>query len=129
MGRIAGVFIFPDMIVDYPVLGIGLGNYPIMRNNPKYLDFIPKSPKGETDAHGFGGIVQLLVDGGIVVFGLFLLIMYKFYKDVKKNKNKSENFLLIFLFFFIFGVQIYFLYPWVLLGILTSLNSKLRIDE
>ena len=129
MGRIAGVFIFPEMIADYPIFGIGLGNYPIMRNNPKYLEFIPKSPKGKTDAHGFGGLIQLLVDGGLVVFILFAFIIYYLYVKIKRKKNKNENFLAIFLFFFIFGVQIYFLYPWVLLGILISLNEKRKINE
>lgn len=129
MGRIAGLFIFPEMIVDYPLLGIGLGNYPIMRNNPEYLDFIPTSPIGKTDAHGFGGLIQLLVDGGLITFLFFSVIIYRFYVKIKKLKNRNENFLLIFLFFFIFGVQIYFLYPWILLGFLVSLNKKKTINE
>jgi hypothetical protein len=128
MGRIAGVFIFPKMIVDYPILGIGLGNYPIMRNNPEYLEFIPKSPRGKTDAHGFGGLIQLLVNGGLIIFLSYIYIMYKFYLKIKINENRTENFLLIFLFFFIFGVQIYFLYPWVLFGILIAFNEK-KISE
>ncbi len=129
MGRIAGIYIFPEMIQDYPLLGIGLGNYPIMRNNPSYLGVIPVSPIGKTDAHGYGGLAQLLVDGGVFIFILFMYIMYLFYKKVKSLKEGLENYLLIFLCFFIFGVQIYFLYPWVLLGILISLSSKEKLNE
>jgi len=117
------------MIQDYPLLGIGLGNYPIMRNNPSYLGVIPVSPIGKTDAHGYGGLAQLLVDGGVFIFILFMYIMYLFYKKVKSLKEGLENYLLIFLCFFIFGVQIYFLYPWVLLGILISLSSKEKLNE
>ena len=124
MGRIAGLFIFPKMVSENPILGIGLGNYPIMRNNPKYLGFIPNSPKGKTDAHGFGGLIQLLVDGGIVVFSLFLFIIYQLFIKLKQKGKNEERFLQIFLFFFVFGVQIYFLYPWILIGILMSLSYK-----
>ncbi len=127
MGRISGLFIFPEMIVDYPLFGIGLGNYPIMRNNPEYLDFIPPSPVGKTDAHGFGGIIQVLVDGGVVMLLFFLMIFFNFYRVLKKNNSHLKIFLYIFLCLFMFGVQIYFLYPWVLLGTLISLSNK--VDE
>lgn len=129
MGRIAGLFIFPKMIADNSILGIGLGNYPLIRNNPKYLGFVPKSPKGKTDAHGFGGLVQLVVDGGLVVFILFLIIIYQLYNKLKKNGKGEERYLQIFLFFFVFGVQIYFLYPWILLGILMSLSNKKKNEK
>ena len=127
MGRIAGVYIFPEMIKDYPLLGIGLGNYPIMRNNPEYLGVIPKSPRGESDSHGFGGLVQLLVDGGFLVFLVFLYIIYLFYKKIRPLNEGLEKFIFIFLCFFMFGVQLYFLYPWVLFGILISLGSKKKL--
>ncbi|WP_157812217.1 hypothetical protein [Polaribacter sp. ALD11] len=124
MGRIAGLFIFPKMVSENPVFGIGLGNYPIMRNNPQYLGFIPRSPTGKTDAHGYGGLVQLLVDGGLVILILFLFIIYKLFIKLKNRGEDDEKYLLIFLFFFVFGVQIYFLYPWILLGVLMSLSIK-----
>jgi hypothetical protein len=127
MGRIAGIFIFPEMIKDNPLLGIGLGNYPIMRNNPNYLGVIPTSPAGETDAHGYGGLAQLLVDGGLIIFMLFMYVIFLFYKKIKLLNNGLENYLLIFLCFFVFGVQLYFLYPWVLFGILISLTSKEKV--
>ncbi len=124
MGRIAGLFIFPKMVVENPILGIGLGNYPIIRNNPKYLGFVPKSPKGKTDAHGYGGLVQLLVDGGIVMLFLFLWIIYSLFKNLRNDERELENYLIIFLLFFVFGVQIYFLYPWILMGLLMSIANK-----
>jgi len=129
MGRISGIFIFPEMIGDYPLFGIGLGNYPIMRNNPEYLDFIPRSPVGEADAHGFGGIVQILVDGGIIMLLIFSAIIYSFLKHIKKRDDRLKIYLYIFLSFFALGVQIYFLYPWVLFGILISLCNKPRLHE
>ncbi len=124
MGRIAGLYIFPDMLMEHPFFGIGLGNYPIMRNNPAYLDFVPPSPPGKTDAHGFGGIIQILVDGGIVMLFSFFTIIYFFLKRLKNQDHTLKIYLYIFLGLFAFGVQIYFLYPWVLFGILITLSNK-----
>ena len=101
-----------------------------MRNNPKYLDFIPHSPNGKTDAHGFGGIVQILVDGGLIMLLFFSFIMTKFYKKLRLSSKKNSYFLLAFLYLFVFGVQIYFLYPWILFGILITLsNMKINNEE
>lgn len=123
MGRIAGLFIFPDMLLNNPIFGIGLGNYPLIRNNPEYLGFIPKSPPGKTDAHGFGGLLQILVDGGVFMFSLFVLLVVALYKKIC-TINNLRYFLFAFLYLFIFGVQIYFLYPWILFGFLiATLNS------
>lgn len=129
MGRIAGFFIFPKMVYDYPIFGIGLGNYPLMRNNPVYLGIIPHSPAGKTDAHGYGGLIQLLVDGGLFIFLSFCTIIFNLFKKLKRHSNYLIKFLFIFLFFFIFGVQIYFLYPWVLLAFIIVLSNKKNIPN
>lgn len=124
MGRIAGSHIAPKMVLDNPIFGIGLGNYPIQRNLEKYRSFIPASPPGKTDAHGLGGIFQLLVDGGLFILFLFFLIIFFLTKKTLRLKNNLEIFLFAFPCFFLTGVQIYFLYPWFLLGIIISLNEK-----
>ena len=124
MGRIAGSHIVPKMVVDNPILGIGLGNYPIMRNIPEYRSFIPESPSGKNDAHGFGGIVQILVDGGVFILFFFSLILYLATRKTIKLKNNLEIYFFVFPCFFLTGVQIYFLYPWFLYGVLISLNEK-----
>jgi hypothetical protein len=126
MGRIAGIYIFPQMVADNPIFGIGLGNYPLIRNKPEYLGIIPRSPIGKTDAHGYGGIVQILVDGGLFILLLFFTIIYSFFKTLKGSIYRLDIYLYIFLCFFMLGVQIYFLYPWVLLGILIALSEKSR---
>lgn len=124
MGRIAGSHIVPKMVRDNAFFGIGLGNYPIVRNNSEYRTFIPFSPTGKTDAHGLGGLVQLLVDGGLFTLFFFLLILYLMIRKTIKLKNNMEIYFLVFPCFFLTGVQIYFLYPWVLLGILIALNER-----
>jgi len=41
VGRLSALHIVPKMILAHPVTGIGLGNYPLMRNDPMYLDGLP----------------------------------------------------------------------------------------
>src|SRR5690606_27472893 len=123
MGRIPAVFIVPKMVENNPLLGIGTGNYPLLRNNEAYRGFFPL-PIPEIrilDAHGFGGIIDLLVDNGIIGLTVFMLIMYSIYKKRPKSKRV---FLIGFLCLFMFGVQIYFLYPWILLGLVLANNTK-----
>lgn len=119
MGRIPGVFIVPKMINQNPVFGIGTGNYPLLRNNEEYRGFFPLPVKEIRilDSHGFGGIIDIIVDNGFVGFLFFSIILFIIYRDLKYQKK--EKFLLAgFLLLFLFGVQIYFLYPWILLGII-----------
>ena len=40
-GRLGGAVLVPRMIADHPWTGIGLGNYPLMRNDPHYLQGLP----------------------------------------------------------------------------------------
>lgn len=124
MGRISGSHIVPKMVADNPLIGIGLGNYPIMRNLSEYRSFIPESPPGKSDAHGFGGIVQILVDGGILILSPFLAILYLVTRKAIKSGNDLEYYFFAFPCFFLTGVQIYFLYPWFLYGVLIALNEK-----
>ena len=131
MGRIPGVFITPKMVIDHPIFGIGTGNYPLLRNNREYRTIFPL-PKKEIrikDAHGFGGLIDVLVDNGILGILCFFLIMWHRYKTLKRYQH-LQLLLIGFLLLFCFGVQIYFLYPWILFGlILTKENSVGEISS
>ena len=41
MGRIAAAIVVPRMVEAHPLLGIGVGNYSLMRNDPDYLEGLP----------------------------------------------------------------------------------------
>ena len=129
LGRVSGVYIVPNMIEENPILGIGLGNYPLLRNNAEYRTFFPKPPKEaiDIDAHGFGGIVDIIVEMGIVGFFSFMYIIYGVYYEIK-SLNKGIILTLGFLLIYCFGVQIYFLYPWVLLAVVLAYKNN-YIDE
>ncbi|MHA7059255.1 O-antigen ligase family protein [Aquimarina sp. M1] len=128
MGRISGVFIVPKMIIDYPIFGIGTGNYPLLRNNKEYRGVFPLPPEKirTKDAHGFGGLIDILVDNGLLGLFFFFFIMWHRYKTLRHRKH-LKLLLLGFLTLFSFGVQIYFLYPWILFGLL--LTKKDRLNE
>ncbi|RZS99282.1 O-antigen ligase-like membrane protein [Aquimarina brevivitae] len=121
MGRISGLFIFPKMVQEKPVFGIGTGNYPLLRNNKEYRGFFPLPPKPirNLDAHGFGGIVDILVDNGLVGLLGFFSIMGVVFIKVRGNKGSPEL-LIGFIVLFLFGVQIHFMYPWVLLALVLA---------
>lgn len=129
LGRVSGSYIVPNMIKENPILGIGLGNYPLLRNNPEYRSFFPKPPREviDIDAHGFGGIIDILVEMGILGFFFFMFIVYGIYYEIK-NINKGIVLILGFLLIYCFGVQIYFLYPWVLLAVILAYRNN-YIDE
>jgi hypothetical protein len=129
MGRLSGFYIAPNMIKENPVFGIGLGNYPLLRNNKEYRGFFPLPDKTilDADASGFGGIIDIVIDMGIV--GL-LVFMYLNYLIVKRlfGKNKGVVLQLGFLILFLFGVQLYFSYPWAFLGVILAYQNN-YIDE
>jgi hypothetical protein len=129
LGRVSGTYIVPNMVKENPFFGIGLGNYPLLRNNTEYRAFFPKPPKDvlNIDAHGFGGLVDIIVEMGIIGFILFVSIIYQLYKELK-SLNKGHILLTGFLLLFCFGVQIYFLYPWAFLGIILAYRNN-YIDE
>ncbi len=118
MGRIAGLFIGFEMIKRNPLFGIGLGNYPLVRNDPSYLGLFPQVD--EWDLTGLG-IFTLIVENGFIGFLIFSLIIYSIYKNTLDN---GKIFVLIFYFVFFFGVQLYFLYPWFALAIAVSFFNK-----
>lgn len=129
LGRVSGIFIVPKMVEENAILGIGMGNYPLLRNNPEYRTFFPKPPIEliDIDAHGFGGIIDILVEMGIVGLFCFLFIIYGLNQEIR-NFRKGTILVLGFLLIYVFGVQIYFLYPWVLMAIILAYRNN-YIDE
>ena len=109
-GRISGFYIGTEMLKKNPVEGIGLGNYPILRNRPEYRTFFPKIPI--YDAMGFGGLADILVQQGIIGLILFLYMIRICYQ-----RSRESTYLLLFLAVFMCGVQLTFVYPWFLIAL------------
>lgn len=126
LGRVSGLYIVPVIVKQYPVLGIGIGNYPLLRNNKEIRKFFPLPPKEmiDIDSHGLGGIVDVLVDMGLVGLLIFLSIIYLLYKDISRKKERGKILIFTFLCLFMFGVQLCFLYPWIFLGIILAYKNN-----
>lgn len=112
-GRIPATFIVSNMFLDNPFIGIGIGNYPVLRNLPEYRSFFPKIDV--YDATGYGGFVDMLNQCGLLGLGIFCMLLYKTYKY---GCNRDFTYLLLFCLPLLFGVQYTFAYPWLMLAFL-----------
>lgn len=123
-GRMMAYYAIPRMIELSPWLGIGFGNYPLMRNSQLILQGMPMAQFW--DLHG-AGLVGVAAEMGILLFIWFMaLIIWTLSKPLK---NLSDNWIKAALWFpvisFVSGLQIHFLYPWIYLAISHGLvNSK-----
>lgn len=107
MGRIAGSFIGFEMIKKNPILGVGLGNYSLVRNNEIYRQFFPYVD--DWDLTGLGGGYNLLVENGLLGVLFFLAWFFYFFKF----RDIGIIFPMLFLLPFLLGAQLYMVYPWV----------------
>lgn len=107
-GRVPGFFIIKEMVSANPLFGIGMGNYQLLRNSTEFLNIFPVTFLW--DYHGFGGLVDLIVEFGIIGFFIFIgILLYAF-------RSKSIFYGLLFIIPFSLGLPLYFHYPWILFG-------------
>lgn len=118
LGRISASVIVPNMIKSNWIEGIGWGNYPLLRNAPQYRSFMPEVPVSLWDATGFGGLVDMLIEAGFVLFFIYLLLYYRVIRLIRRYFAKPGYIILSYLGPLLLGVPIYFFYTWFLLGII-----------
>lgn len=112
MGRVMAMHLVPIMVAAHPALGIGLGNYSLMRNNPEYLMGLP--PTDLWDLPGLG-LVGYAAELGIP---LLLFLVFLLWKPVKVARQKNVSNMVALLagfqiFAHFFGTQLNFIYPWM----------------
>ena len=123
MGRIAAITIIPNMLSEYFWSGIGLGNYSLIRNNPLFLGGFPEIPVNEWDLPGLGGIIDMLVDGGFILF-LFLIGIFVYIFICIKNSYSLTLLFFSFTIPFVAGAQFYLIYPWFSLAIIIAVINN-----
>lgn len=112
VGRIAAMYIVPRIVVDHPLIGVGFGNYPLVRNNPRYLGIIPQSDYWDIPGTGLLGYAA---DLGIP---LLLYVLWIVWRPVQIGLRLQAPAIAVALagyqfFSEVFGAQITFFYPWL----------------
>lgn len=116
MGRIMAAILVPIMTIDHPFLGIGIGNYPLQRNNPEYLSGLPTTDLWDLPGLGLVGYAAEL---GIP---LFLVLCWLLWKPASMARSSRAPALVgcvaSYQFFaHLMGVQLTFIYPWIVSSI------------
>ncbi|MEO6805310.1 MAG: O-antigen ligase family protein [Edaphobacter sp.] len=110
LGRVAALYIVPRMISAHPITGVGIGNYPLMRNDPHYLGSLPTITDVEDlPAIGIPGITAEI--GIPATLWLMFLLLAPFWACRKKASLIGAA-AIFQLLAHTFGVQLTFFYPW-----------------
>jgi hypothetical protein len=110
MGRIAGAYIVPRMIAAHPITGIGIGNYPLMRNDPRYLGPLP-SIRYLEDEPGLG-VLGYASELGLPVTACLIILLFVPYGICMKSATIVVLASLVQVVSQLLGVQPTFFYPW-----------------
>jgi hypothetical protein len=121
-GRIAGAFIVPRMILAHPVLGVGWGNYGLVRNDPRYRGASAWANLDDQPSLGLAGTSAEL---GIplILFLLLTLLLPFFYLHYRKAPLFIQNMALLQPLVHIFGAQLNVTYPWVVTAFALGLGQ------
>lgn len=113
MGRIAAAIVVPRMAEAHPLLGIGVGNYSLMRNDPDYLEGLP--PVDDWDLPGMG-LAGEAAELGIPLAVFFLAVLLE--PMLRPGKRRAPPVVLAAASFqplaFLVGVNLNFFYPWLM---------------
>jgi hypothetical protein len=132
MGRISAVLIVPRMIAFHPLLGIGIGNYSLMRNDPDYLQGLPSADKW--DLPGLGLLGSAAEFGIPLTIFLLLLLL----RPLGQAKRKRVRLIVMLSAAFqplasFLGVNMNFFYPWLVtafvLPLISSAQQKLAFKQ
>jgi hypothetical protein len=112
MGRIMAAFVVPRMIAAHPILGIGIGNYSLMRNDPDYLEGLPAVD--EWDLPGLGLVseaAELGIPMTLFLIGLLIRLSWRMRSErAPAIIVAAASFQPISL---LVGVNLNFFYPWL----------------
>ena len=110
LGRVAAAYIVPRMIEAHPFTGIGIGNYPLMRNDPRYRGQLPDIRYLE-DLPGLG-IAGDAAELGIPATLLLVSLFVAPYGMCKTSASIVRVCSLFQLCAHFLGVNLTFFYPW-----------------
>lgn len=113
IGRVAGSYLTPRMIAAHPLTGIGLGNYPLVRDDPQYRQgsVIVEAPLDSPSL----GFIDYLVETGIPLFLYLTWIQVAPAVVLLRNRASVGTVALILVMpiSLWFGAHLNMTYPWV----------------
>ena len=116
MGRIPAMTqIIPNIVKNNWAFGVGMFNYPFVRDNPVYRGYWEKAP-AFGDLPGLGFLVEVLYGAGIAGLFFYLLLLYIIWKR-KIHGRQSAVFFVLFMLLNMAGISLTFAYPWLLLAL------------
>ena len=127
VGRVSALHIVPKMVATHPLTGIGFGNYPLMRNDPDYLDGLPAITEVE-DLPGLGLLGVAAEIGVPATLWLIVLLFIPYWR------NRRQDVVVACAALFqpmahIFGMQITFFLPWFVTACALGTAFSLRSDS
>jgi O-Antigen ligase len=129
MGRVAGAVLAPRMIAARPLLGIGWGNYPLVRDDRDYRQGTAFAITS-SDAPGLG-IVDYIVELGIP---LWLYLTWVELKPVFMLRRRGADLYLVSLALVLpisnwTGAHLNLTHPWIVVAIALGLGYQTRSRE
>lgn len=123
-GRIAGAFIVPKMVEAHPLVGIGLGNYGLVRNAPEYRGAAAFAHLNDDPGLGLAGMTAEL--GIPLVFYLAICLILPFiYLCRLKLPLYITNLAILQPMVHLFGSQLNLTYPWIVTAFALGLGYSL----
>jgi len=116
-GRAAAVSVMPKLVKLHPFLGVGIGNYGLVRNDPEVG--IPGSDE-ILDRAGIG-LLSYTGELGLPLFAYLVWLVARPWRIVRKAKPRLPELAIVLAAFQLFAqgieVQITFVYPWLVSAI------------
>ena len=112
MGRVAAALIVPRIIEAHPLLGIGVGNYSLMRNDPEYLQGMPSVTEWDLSGMGlFGSAAEFGIPATLFLLAVLLRPL------LQARRRRAAAIVAVTAGFqplaFLLGVNLNFFYPWL----------------
>ena len=129
MGRVAAAYIVPRMIEAHPLTGIGIGNYPLMRNDPHYLGQLPDIRYYE-DLPGLG-LIGDTAEFGIPAMLFLVILLLNPYRMCERKASILGVAALFQLFAHLLVAHLTFFYPWFVTACAIASNEyeEVKVKE
>lgn len=128
-GRIAGTVLAPRMIEAHPLLGIGWGNYALVRDDPQYR-------RGSAFSFGSGdspslGTIDYIVDLG---FPLWIYMVWISFKPLHLLRQYKADVYVLALaamqpMAILFGTHLNIMYQWITLALALGMGFSKRPNQ